>query len=499
MCASDNLCCFINPGTLSMNGLCVLFFSKHKEKKGIVFLSEKVRKIVEIFSDQVNTRKLIATNSKTDINILHPMRAFSMMVMIFCHVHELTQVFATNAEDFRNPKSFLWLWNNSTTFVGTFFVIGGTLANYVTLCKYAKDDVPHIKGKKQFVATIKSSIVPWSVMTINRYIRLIFLYIFFILLFSYVMQHLVFFIPFVNFDPLTQCPPRIMNHIFMISNFDYRPYCMLWAWYLDVDFQLYALTRPVAWLYVHNPYWAFVTSILLIILSSVIRIFVRIFYDLPPVMSFIMEFPGYNLDYLLNNLVIYTKPYAWLSSYAVGMIIGYAAFYLRFKRTIKLNSVIQLFLWICSILFFIFGFFGIYWNANGYKNSYYDAFYITFSPLLWSIGCGWLILYSHVFTTSTRIQNFFKFKVFTFLSNLSLGSCLINFPIAYFIMSFYAFIGYGDPKYYLSYSLFFIFVVATCLSTYLFSYLLFLVVEGPASNIRMTVERRYAKAGLKTD
>lgn len=471
--------------------------SKVKERNGMVLMSSKWKKFVEIFSDQVQCKKLISSNLQTDIHILNPMRVLSMLVMILGHFHETTQMLAINGEDFRNPKLFLWLCSNATIFIGTFFVIGGALTNYVTLCKYAKNEIVNVNGKEEIIKTMKASVLPWSLMIVNRYIRLICLYFFFILFFTYIVPNVIYFIPYVKLDPLIQCPPRMLEHIFMISNFDYRPHCMIWAWYLDVDFQLFVLSRPVVWLFVYKPFWAFVTSVCLVFGSCIIRIILRAWFDLAPVMSYIMQFPQYNSNYLLNHLINHSKPYTWMSSYVVGMMFGFAAFHLRFKSSYKLKPSVQKYLWFCTVSIFLWSVFGIFWNGNGFKDEIYDGFYIAFSPLLWSIACGWLILHSHVFSTSASLKKFYQLKIFTCLSNLSYGCCLVNLPVAYLVMSFNAYIIYKEPKIYLSYTMFCIYFVLTCMLSYLGSFILYLIAEGPASNIRLNVSKQYSKSESK--
>lgn len=473
-----------------------MLFSKGEAKAE---LPKRWIKFIEMFSDQSNCKKLVSSNPSTDINILNVMRVLSMFIMIFGHFHECSLMVAENREDFRNSKNFLWLCSNATIFIGTFFVIGGTLTTYTTLCKLGKKDSLHVNGNEPLLFSIKLSIVPWSVAIANRYIRLVFVYFFFILFYTYVLPNVIFFIPYVNGDPSVQCPPRMLKHLLMISNFDYRPYCMIWAWYLDVDFQLYIFSRPLIWLFVHKPFWAFVTSIVLCFCSCAIRAALMLWFDFPPTMSYVLQFPQYNLNNQLNHLYIHSKPYTWLSSYLVGMIVGYATFHLRLKSTFTLNSLIQKCLWVCTLVFVIYSIFGIFWHGNGFKNALFDISYIAFAPLMWSLVCGWIILHSHIFSTSTCFQTFYRLKVFTVLSNLSFACCLINLPIAYFIVAFYSYVVYEKPKVYLSGVMFFALYIATCVLSFAGAFVLYLIVEGPASHIRVHIPKRYTKSELKSN
>lgn len=422
---------------------------------------------------------------------MHPLRVFSMIMILFGHLYQCTLIFSSNTDDFRNTKLFLWqILSNFTISVGTFFVMAGTLTNYVTLCKFSKAD----KSNVPLLKTIKLSAVPWLITIVNRYIRIICLYLFFILIFTFSVPHILFMIQFVKFDAAVQCPPRFLKHILMLSNFDCRQYCMMWVWHLAVDFQLFLLNRPVVWLYVYKPIWAIATSVSLVLGSCFTRILLRISFDFPPSYNPVVPFPQYNLNWFHFYFDIYTKSWSWWSSYAIGMMIGYAAFYLRFKRVnFNLKPTVQIGLWSCTTLFFLWAYFGVFFNANGFKDPAYDAFYIGFSPILWAIACGWVIIHSHCFLTVDWIHKFYNWKVFTFLSNITYGCFFLNLPIGYTVMAFYTYVIHGQPRIYLSFGMLCVLFIVTVIITYAAALYLYLIVEGPASHLRVSIPKPSAK------
>lgn len=451
-------------------------------------------KFVQFCSIQSSIKSLLYVNDKQDISCLHFIRVLSMFLLVFYHTYLFTQAFADNAEYYRNSKLVLWqIFNNGTVHVQSFFVIGGMLSTYVPLCRWKKIQSKTNGSSPDEFRAIKT----WLLMIVNRYFRLIRSYFFVMLFFTYLLPHVNQFTFFVDLEPVIQCQKNFWKHLLLIHNFNYVQNCMIWTWYTAVDFQLFFINRPVVWLFIYKPLWALVTSALLILGSSIVRTSLMLINNLPPTWNMVIEFPQYDINWMKYVAFIYAKPYTWMPSYQVGMVCGYIIYRFQFSGPLKLNLAIRLLALLSSGLTMVWTMFGVYWNANGYKNAIYDSFYVIVSPLCWSVALGWLVLEAHCFSSLSLMKLFFKLKFWIVLSNLTYGCYLINICIIFSILRRYCIFSHGDPEADLPLYWFFILFVIILIISYVAAFCIYILVEHVLEQVQVHLMKKLTEPSKK--
>lgn len=417
---------------------------------------------------------------------LHFMKVFTMLLIILCHMYFLTQIFASNLEAYRSyrPYVFYQIFYNGVYLTGTFFTIAGILQTYVVLTKFRNHINltvvnPVVNDKPKF------SIVFWLCMIGNRYLRIVPLYLYCILLISYILPYFHDFPAWFPSDPLVQCPKEIWRHLLFLNNFKTLQLCMPWTWYLAVDFQLFLFFLPLVILYVYKPTIAMVVSVLCVLIATAVRVYLVLKDDFPPALMLMLPFPQYNLNFAQYSFEIYMRPYSWAPSYIIGLMFGYAAYYIKGQRRIvPLKLPIRIVFWVFTLIFLAYAPFGVYWNATGFKNVIYDGFYVAFSPICWSLALGWIALHSKCYLHRYSMKWFFGLRVWLVLSKLTYGCYLIHLVVAFGLMYKHSLDKGGRPKIFLPYKDFYGLFACVTLLSYLGSLLLYLIVEGPASNLQ---------------
>uniref|UniRef100_A0A915HHL9 Acyltransferase 3 domain-containing protein n=1 Tax=Romanomermis culicivorax TaxID=13658 RepID=A0A915HHL9_ROMCU len=329
---------------------------------------------------------------------------------------------------------FLQFIYHGTFGIGTFFAISGILQTYGVLTKVSKNTKdgsgPPVRFDLQF----------WVCLIVNRYLRIIPLYLFCILYVSYVLPQMANFSMWSPMDPGRQCPPEIWRHLFFLNNFKPLQLCMTWTWYLAVDFQLFLTNVPLTVSFVHRPKLALAGALSLILPFSLVKAFMIRKENFPPALMLLVPMPAYDQNFAKYSFEIYMRPYSWTSTYLFGMLTGYLIFWTTTtnrlsngrrifgRREICVISLLSFF----SVLGAFWTAFGIYPQAMGIKNLTYDFIYAAFSPLTWALSICWLVYSIHCFLDKGSIVRLFlQYKIWTVTSNLTFACYLIHLPFCF--------------------------------------------------------------------
>lgn len=187
-----------------------------------------------------------SSEDKTDV--LNGVRVLSMFWIIWGH-----SFFYYREGPILNPEwiieliqSWEFTWMETCPYaVDIFFMMTGFLGTYIMLSM-----MQNRKGKTQGI--LKTYL--------HRYLRLLPLYVFIMLMFVFIVPLLASGPAFFRFNDLliADCRKAWWAHFLYINNFYYpRPaggdYCMGWTWYLPNDFQFFLFLPILVPIYYRNP------------------------------------------------------------------------------------------------------------------------------------------------------------------------------------------------------------------------------------------------------
>ena len=319
------------------------------------------------------------------ITSLNGIRVISMFWVILGHTLLWTLHFSNNSLyvlKYEVPK-FTFQANISAPFaVDTFFLLSGVLVAYLTLRKMAK-----LKGK-----------FPVLLYYVHRFLRITPAYAFVLFSYWFLTVH------FAD-GPLWQqtvgvesqfyrnCERYWWTNMLYINNiypWKVLDECMSWTWYLSNDMQFYIIA-PIMVLplyYLFPVGLAIIGGLLLINIATLGALTGT--YDLSGNM-----YINTNGRTVADD--IYTKPWARIGPYLVGLTLGFLLFKQmkpNFRKSI--NSVIYAFLWMVAIALCLSTTYGLHGSFNGESLSRADDIsYQMFSRLAWSIGVAIVIFVCH--------------------------------------------------------------------------------------------------------
>ncbi|XP_067203349.1 nose resistant to fluoxetine protein 6-like [Linepithema humile] len=200
------------------------------------------------------------------------------------------------------------------------------------------------------------------------------------------------------------------NLLYINNLFDYNTMCMSWTWYLAIDMQFYIIGVVLLILSTIYFYTAVVILGILLIGTIVLSGYISYSYEYVPTLDEMFR---------LAN-VLYLPSWIRISSYLVGIIMGYIL--VKLKRKLILNRQIVILCWCLGSACNIFVLFGLYKRHISVLST---AIYIALSKTVWAIGIGWIVI-----ACSTKnggiIEKILSFKGFIPLSRLTYCAYLIH-------------------------------------------------------------------------
>ncbi|KRY21001.1 Nose resistant to fluoxetine protein 6 [Trichinella patagoniensis] len=449
------------------------------------------------FSILQNFRRLwyLSNNQANSITCIHGIKVITMSMIMLTHLICFLQSMINNIDELRKDYKasfFAQFLYNGTYRVATFFVISGALFSYSLLSRAKKrrrsDCSTFQDGTITFSSRRQSMNITFCLLSIlNRYLRLLPVYFFTIILVVGFLPHFSDFPSWYVVDPLRQCQGEWWKNLLYINNLQHKQLCMTWTWYLASDFQLFLFHFPLVLLLISWPKLANIVMVVFLIASCLIKAILVNTYDYPPSLMLMIPIPGYNPDFASYTFDIYMRPYGWWGSYLVGLYFGYILSEWKRICTRKLYYNLAI---IAGVLLNFSCICGIYWNVNGLKNQVYDMLYAGVSPVIW--GLGWVLIIGACHSKQDNwLNRILSHPFWVPLSNLTYSCYLIHCIVIFAVIEPYARMNNNLP-FLPTYS-----HLETC-SLYLLSFalsyfcaaILFLLVEAPADSIRTQLFRR---------
>lgn len=352
------------------------------------------------------------------ITSLNGIRVISMFWVILGHTLLWSLHFSNNSLyvlKYEVPK-FTFQANISAPFaVDSFFLLSGVLVAYLTLRKMAK-----LKGK-----------FPVLLYYVHRILRITPAYAFVLFSYWFLTVH------FAD-GPLWQqtvgvesqfyknCERYWWTNMLYINNiypWKVLDECMSWTWYLSNDMQFYIIAPiMVLPLYYLFPVGLAIIGGLLVVNIATLGALTGA-YNLSGNMFIITN----NTEGRTVADDIYTKPWARIGPYLVGLTLGFLLFKQmkpNFRKSI--NSIIYAFLWMLAIALCLSTAYGLHGSFNGESLSRADDIsYQMFSRLAWSIGVAIVIFACHN-GYGWIVNDFLSMQLWIPLSRLTFVAYLVH-------------------------------------------------------------------------
>ncbi|XP_067280168.1 O-acyltransferase like protein [Pseudorasbora parva] len=198
-----------------------------------------------------------------------------------------------------------------------------------------------------------------------------------------VVQRGVFW--FIAEGEIFSCKKYWWSNLLLINNlFTITDICAPWTWYLSIDFQFYATTPFLIFLYRMNKSMLVVVSLALLMLSSVAGALVTGFLHLPVHQPTTLAYESYFQYY-------YNKPYTRYGPYLLGVLAG---IHMTTKKETLIKQQWQAVIgWLCSlsVMALLVGLAYVLRDVPPYT-SLPHAVYQGMHRSLWALALVWIIL-----------------------------------------------------------------------------------------------------------
>ncbi|XP_066998619.2 nose resistant to fluoxetine protein 6 [Anabrus simplex] len=381
--------------------------------------SESRINLLIAFSVYTNGSKLFAistSGSGSTIHCLHGIRFFSMAWVIVGHRYgSIVSLPSINPGRYGDKIYAEWkyLWiTNATLSVDTFFVLSGLLVAYVFF---------------QTVPKTNSFNIPMYYL--HRYIRLTPAVAVMILLHNSLLRH-------AGTGPMwdmiqkaigNSCPDNWWITLLYVQNYvKVSKQCIIQAWYLSVDMQLFWLSPLVL-----IPLWKWPKIGLgfagALSIAGIISNFV---------ISYVNEFSGTRVGPTARHVaeldkLLYYPTHARFVVYLLGICLGYLLVSLKsMKITIRIPKVVTLLLWLVAggLLLLTLFIVHVFQQPDYEFNKISAAFYNALGRPGWGLGIAMVIFLCHTGHGGV-IDSFLSWPWFQPLSRLTYSMYLVHIPL----------------------------------------------------------------------
>lgn len=420
------------------------------------------------FSFIRNTKKLLNTSTaKGPLACLNGLRVISMWWVIQGHTYGFTTTVLSNPLYAENtlPKRFTFqAILNGTFSVDSFFFLSGLLVAYLALREISE------KGR-----------LNWVYFFFHRYWRLTPLYAYVLLILLSMSVYMISG-PFqwMVTDPHgpwheipNSCREYWWSNLLYINNL-YPKYgqgeCFGWSWYLANDMQFYLFISPLLIiLFKFNKVVGAAVSVFLIAACVSIRGFLVSWYG-------IERFDGpptKHTDDPWGKDPMYARPWARMSVYVVGFLVGFILQYTRCR--LKINKFLVLIGWSLALSTALAVIYGLY-----YYNSHpgtpmglvANGFYSSFCRTAWALSLSWLVL-ACASGYGGPVNWFLSWKIWAPLGRLTYAAYLVH-PIVLVVYQ----TNLMTPLHFTDLTLIYMFV-SNLIFSYITAYIVSMVVEAP--------------------
>ena len=268
------------------------------------------RNILSCFNLGKNASSLFFGANKIDKNldVLHGLRVFAMIWIIFGHsLIEFLLVPMFNMEDIQEQlknSRYLAIFTAGTLAVDIFFMLSAFLATLACMQAFAKEENRKV-----------SSVL---MLYLQRYIRLLPIYVMSILIAMYIMPTLHDGPIYTRITLLKQnCSSNWIFNLLYVNNFlKLDDVCLAWTWYLSNDFQFFLIVPLISILYYKSPKAAFLALAGIVAVSAIIQVVIMNAYELDL----------YIFDQQVQKDLYsyyYVKPYCRINTYIMGIFAAW--------------------------------------------------------------------------------------------------------------------------------------------------------------------------------
>ncbi|XP_070072688.1 nose resistant to fluoxetine protein 6 [Drosophila takahashii] len=330
--------------------------------------------ILKAFSARANSRALFHISTKSNPNViecLHGIRCLSLIWV--CYGHDYIVTFTSPNINYVDIYSwiktpFMEFINEGVFAVDTFFFLSGLLVAVVSLRAMER-----AKGKLN---------VP--LMYLHRYLRIT------PMLAVAIIVHLKL-LPLMgdgplfgkwNFDNYDNCKNNWFWTLLYVQNYATDSECLVQAWYLAIDMQLYILA-PIFLFAVFRWGKKGAAAVLLLVLALAAFLIAYVAIN---------EYSLVSLD-LVSSQGVSHHTHNRASGWLVGFLFGYFLHTIR-GRSLKLSRPAVWAGWIISLAFLFTVIFAMYPFGVGKSkplSSVAEAFYISLSRIAWPLALSWVV------------------------------------------------------------------------------------------------------------
>uniref|UniRef100_A0A673I7V3 Nose resistant to fluoxetine protein 6-like n=1 Tax=Sinocyclocheilus rhinocerous TaxID=307959 RepID=A0A673I7V3_9TELE len=190
---------------------------------------------------------------------------------------------------------------------------------------------------------------------------------------------------FIAEDEVYSCKKYWWSNLLLINNlFTITDICAPWTWYLSIDFQFYATTPFLIFLYRINKSVLVIVSVILLMISSVTGALITGLLHLPVHQPTTLAYESYFQYY-------YNKPYTRYGPYLLGILAG---IYMTTKKEALIKQQWQAVIgWLCSlsVMALLVGLAYVLREVPPYP-SLTHAVYQGTHRSLWALALVWIIL-----------------------------------------------------------------------------------------------------------
>ncbi|XP_071955720.1 nose resistant to fluoxetine protein 6-like [Antedon mediterranea] len=340
--------------------------------------------ILLCFSLLINGSKILQTKQgEQSLGALNGIRVISLWWVMLGHTYIFALTLFSNLTKILEVLSRFTFQavGNATFSVDSFFFLSGLLVTYLTL-KYLQKH----NGK-----------LNWLMFFVHRYLRLTPVYAMVIFIFTTLAPH------FANgplyqsvFDPnaapgeesqVSYCQKYWWTNLLYINNLypsNLIEECVDWSWYLANDMQFYIISPFVIYLLYHYFFVgvAFWSALLITCFGSLIGISIK----LDIYTGLIPQTPDQKT---LGTQEIYVRPWTRISTYLVGMAIGYILY--KYKNRVRMPQYVVIMGWMAATGIALAVVYGLYGNFHGDPlNEAASVAYITLSRFSWAVALAWV-------------------------------------------------------------------------------------------------------------
>lgn len=285
-----------------------------------------------------------------------------------------------------------------------------------------------------------------------------------------------------------QCNKTWWHTMLYINNF-YDEECMGWTWYLANDMQFFILSPFIIIPLYYSKWIGGMIGTSLLFGSWVATGIISNYYQLPASMLEQLTHPQSMQSDYFN--IYYVKPYCRIGPYIVGILFGYLLYKTDCK--LKINKVLNLFIWMVAATLACLVVYGLYDELNGYiqMSQGVKDLYNTTHRTVWGACVGWVI-FSCATGNGGFINTLLSWSFFSPLARLTYFAYLVH-PIL--IIGYYFSL---RSTFYMDDATLAVLFVAVLVFTYMAAFILSLVFEAPMLGLEKIIFNRDSLQEEKT-